>query len=955
MRNPIDALSNAAIERPKAATATILILVLGISSMTAGPLPEMLGVGIVFDNSEDAFFPDPATNEDVRILYEIEESYQSDLDLVRVLIDLEPGALETPELWAALAIGHAHMMNGTELGPYLVDPGFGSVLGPVPAAWFWSTTIDPVGDQWIEDLLVDLDLALNTSDEAFAGALGNLSIRLASLPAPSGPTSATPEALMDWTPEPGWLDRMDAGENRSALLDEALIKVALLPSNRSNATSAQTLGVVAGYSGLLGAHRALQDIPARDLILQSLPTKEADGEGGWTMIPDDRRWSRTDLVVMTMFVSSDVELWSENGGWTYDLTLDVGSLAASDAVALALRENTSSVASNISGLMTEQQVDADVRGFSFAEFDGAQTEAIGGELGRLLGASLLLLTIILFIQFGRSVIETFLVLGTTVLGILATYGMSGLLSLEFNAAMNSIPILLLAIGVDYGIHVVARYRESVREEELEDPKGRTRLKEFSEDIRIAALRKGTLLTSAALLIAIFTDVVGFASFRFSSQKFLVAFGTVIAIGLVNIYLLAVTLLPALLRILPPSGIDLSRSTSVDPDLDRTGIGNALGRITGRSGVIMAVALVLTIPMAAAITQLEVGFDIRDQLDEDLPAVGDFLVLVDRFDASEGTIYVRYIAPDDGAVISSEGRDAIRDVEALLAERENVNNVASVWSVLDGSEDPLVRGWVDGGDYASLDAWLRTNETGRSLVERYLPVSGEQTVVTFEAPTIDWQSTLEFSEGLVEDLEEAEGEATLDLSGRPLILAAITQDVARSAVLSTGIVAGIILLMLIGLQVVERGSLGRGALTGVMMWIPLAMVVAWVYGIMALLGYELNSQTVTIGALTLGLGVDYAVHWAHRYEEERAREPSAGHARWVAVTTVTTGRAMAGAAITTAGGFAVLNLSGLVPLRLFGTVFLIAISLALISSLLLLPALFALRPGEEADAVSGVAS
>ena len=93
MRNPIDALSNVMIERPKAATATILILVLGISSMTAGPLPEMLGVGIVFDNSEDAFFPDPATNEDVRILYEIEESYQSDLDLVRVLIDLEPGGV----------------------------------------------------------------------------------------------------------------------------------------------------------------------------------------------------------------------------------------------------------------------------------------------------------------------------------------------------------------------------------------------------------------------------------------------------------------------------------------------------------------------------------------------------------------------------------------------------------------------------------------------------------------------------------------------------------------------------------------------------------------------------------------------------------------------------------------------------------------------------------------------
>ena len=124
------------------------------------------------------------------------------------------------------------------------------------------------------------------------------------------------------------------------------------------------------------------------------------------------------------------------------------------------------------------------------------------------------------------------------------------------------------------------------------------MKEFSEDIRIAALRKGTLLTSAALLIAIFTDVVGFASFRFSSQKFLVAFGTVIAIGLVNIYLLAVTLLPALLRILPPSGIDLSRSTSVDPDLDRTGI--ECPREDYRAERCDRVdALVLTIPMAAA--------------------------------------------------------------------------------------------------------------------------------------------------------------------------------------------------------------------------------------------------------------------------------------------------------------------------------------------------------------------
>jgi predicted RND superfamily exporter protein len=49
--------------------------------------------------------------------------------------------------------------------------------------------------------------------------------------------------------------------------------------------------------------------------------------------------------------------------------------------------------------------------------------------------------------------------------------------------------------------------------------------------------------------------------------------------------------------------------------------------------------------------------------------------------------------------------------------------------------------------------------------------------------------------------------------------------------------------------------------------------------------------------------------------------------------------MMGAALTTAGGFTVLNLSSLLPIRLFGQAFVVAILLAFISSIILLPALF----------------
>ena len=98
--------------------------------------------------------------------------------------------------------------------------------------------------------------------------------------------------------------------------------------------------------------------------------------------------------------------------------------------------------------------------------------------------------------------------------------------------------------------------------------------------------------------------------------------------------------------------------------------------------------------------------------------------------------------------------------------------------------------------------------------------------------------------------------------------------------------------------------------------------------------------MTIGALTLGLGVDYAIHIATRLEEEAEHDPQAGPEVWVSRAVSTTGRAMGAAAITTAGGFSVLNLSSLVPLQLFGQAFVVAIALALISSLFVLTPLYA---------------
>ena len=562
---------------------------------------------------------------------------------------------------------------------------------------------------------------------------------------------------------------------------------------------------------------------------------------------------------------------------------------------------------------------------------------------------MLLLGVILWFNF-RSVRETAYVLTLTVFAILATYGLSGWLQfagvpMTFNQAMNSIPVLLLAIGVDYGLHVVLRIREELNSEEENNPMGRETLRDFEYDVRKRAIRQGTILTSIALLIAIFTDIVGFLSFRLSSLAFLQVFGTVIAIGLFFIYLLSISALPALMLILPPKRLTLAKASKVNIGP----LSNNIATLSQRPKLVSIIAVVLLIPMFFGFQQLEVAFEQRDQLDTSVPVVGDFLLISDEFGTSRSPLYIVL----DGEIMSDSGRDAWRLTSDELSTHPDVNGVTNgLWDVLeqarlqDNTLDGLIQA-IDTGEseaWQALETWALENTTGIEMTKSLLARDGGQTVISFQAETLDWAATVAFAERmeatLVDMADNIDDDFTLRLSGRSLIQAQTTSDVANASIQSTAIVAVVILLMLTSIHTVRnQNNLKEGIQRGFVSWIPLMMVVVWVYGLMGYTGYNINSQTVTIGALSLGLGVDYAVHFTTRLEEEAEHSPFGTPHEWVARSTATTGRAMAGAALTTAGGFAVLNLSALLPLRLFGQAFVVAITLALLSSLLILPALY----------------
>ena len=860
-----------------------------------------------FDNSEDAFFPD---NETVRLLDEVESEYQASIDFVRIIVRSDTG-LSEPNTWSNLGAMESLLLGNENLSSHSY-PLFGGQPnnGPASSAISWMKYQSMERNHgWIERIEAGIESLANSDDANYSTAKSELQSYILMVPSPS---QVTPQELGDWDFESvgDWFPRLLEGENLSQDLSRIILaSQAMTSENQTRLTDMQMLNgqIVGSLAPLLG----YQSVDLSSAISGSIPSDH-----------DDPLTSEGPFLI-SMAITTDSE---DHDGLSFD-EIQAEVVGWAEEIEHGVRESG----------------DDSSTVFSFSQFQQGQNANLGLELAILNSASLLILGSILYFTF-RSLRDTAFVLGLTVFGILATYGTSGLLTklgvdMTFNAAMNSIPVLLLAIGVDYGLHVVKRVREEYLEESGDSG---SRVMELSNEARRKAIRSGTTLTSIALLIAIFTDMVGFLSFRLSSQQFLVVFGTVIAIGLFYVYLFSITALPALMTIVPPKNMVLSKSVKVE----RSPLIERIGSLSDTPVIAVIAALALTAPMAIGVSQLEVGFDTRDNFDDSVPVVADFILISDEFQSSPAPIYVVV----EGDVVSEGGKEAVREVMGVLGQDERVTVVISdLWSTLDstrGSDSELsslmlsVESGED-GSWSDLREWLTGTDAGRDVSSGLLSGDGQQTLVSFQAATLDWSDTNSFESELSSMLSASVSESgfTADLSGRSLILAQITSDVAEAAVLSTVIVAGVILLMLVTIHTFRTQNLGLGIARGVVTWIPLLAVVAWVYGIMGFTGFQLNSQTVTIGALTLGLGVDYAVHLSTRIEEEVEKNPDGLPSEWATASISTTGRAMAGAAVTTAGGFSVLNLSSLVPLQLFGQAFVVAITLALLASVLLLPSIY----------------
>jgi predicted RND superfamily exporter protein len=126
---------------------------------------------------------------------------------------------------------------------------------------------------------------------------------------------------------------------------------------------------------------------------------------------------------------------------------------------------------------------------------------------------------------------------------------------------------------------------------------------------------------------------------------------------------------------------------------------------------------------------------------------------------------------------------------------------------------------------------------------------------------------------------------------------------------------------------------RSLFLGTITTLPVVIALLWSMGVMYLIGMNFDMMTVTITALTIGLGITYSIHLSHRFVEElETKEPEDA----IKSTVMNTGSAIFGAAATTMGGFGVLMLSSMPPMQDFGIIATLSILLSFLLSVFVLP-------------------
>ena len=390
----------------------------------------------------------------------------------------------------------------------------------------------------------------------------------------------------------------------------------------------------------------------------------------------------------------------------------------------------------------------------------------------------------------------------------------------------------------------------------------------------------------------------------------------------------------------------------------------LERMTGRLVRFAGVRRWLVLPVVAIVTvfaaffavQVPASFDVEDFFDQET----DFVVSLSKVDEHIGDqggetaeVFVEADLDDPASLEAIESfTEQVAGLDSSLLARGDDGRVRVDRGIVDFANEVDANGQADlrenPGEFEAVltsarDSGLTDND-GDMLMSplevSQIAASGENglTATRLQLHLVgsreqeNISATRDLLEPYVEDLEQdlmaINGDATATLTGEPVVRQASMDAVARALQISLPI--ALVLCFLLAMAFMRSARYALIA-TGAIL-----LVVAWLYGFMYVAGYSVNLVTATIGALSIGIGIDFATHFIMRYREELPGAADRSEALYR--TGAGTGTALVGSTFTSAAGFIILAFAPMPMFAAFGLLTALMIVFALITSLLVLPGL-----------------
>ena len=562
---------------------------------------------------------------------------------------------------------------------------------------------------------------------------------------------------------------------------------------------------------------------------------------------------------------------------------------------------------------------------------------------RVFGISIIAVMFIVLFIFFRRLSWVLLSLVCAFLNVFMVSGLIGLLGLQLTIISSNFVALLIIFSITLSIHVIIRYQEVAA---------------TNPDDKINNLRNAVKQIATPCIYMVATSAIAFISLIVSDIQPVIYFGLIMVMGLLCAFLLTFTVLPTLINIFNPH---VTSSQHVKPSSFLSGI---LNFVLHNKSVATLGIFILAIISAYGISNITVENRFIDYF-KSSTELHKGLVFIDQ--ELGGTVPLELLleAPSDTEEEEDEVYeeddefgDYLDEEEESFAQqsywynRRGINKVRKIHEYLDSldqvgkvlsisSTEKVFRQVAKGEEledfHLSLIYKKIPDNIKAVLISPYISTEGDQARIVARIKDSDHtlirNDLLNKIESEINSSLVTNGE-TLRLSGISVLYNNVLQSLFQSQIVTLGTVFICILIMLL--------VLFRNFLLAVIGTLPNIFTALFILGAMGILGIPLDIMTITIAAITIGIGVDYAIHYIHRFK----REISNGKNYQSAINTVqmTVGKALYYTSITITLGFIILVSSNFMPSIYFGLFTSIAMIISLLATFTIIPLLLnALRP------------